>query len=195
MSLPLPRCTVDDITCEEVLQAFAYWQQIKPKGAPAPTRAQLDPLDIPKLLPNTILTELEPDLSNVTFRLVGTQVAIYSGFDFTGRTLIDSIKSLAWQKYWLAIYREIAEEGNCVFGKDRYDYSDKDHITFEWAMMPLSSDGKKIDMTFEVEGYPLANHPSESLSQGTARRFLDDKVEASSDPNDALQPSPSLTAG
>lgn len=182
----MPRCPVEEITCQEVLQAYAYWQRIKPEGAKAPTRSQLDPLDIPKLLPHTILTEISPNYSDVSFRLVGTKVATYSGCDYTGRTLREFIKSPAWQDYWMAIYKEIAEEGHCVFGKDNYDYTDRNHISFEWVMLPLSSDGQRIDMTFEVEAYPLESRSSGPAVLGTARRFLSEEVGSADEPDSTL---------
>ena len=40
-----------------------------------------------------------------------------------------------------------------LFGHDDLDHLGRSYVSFEWAVFPLSSDGRMVDMTFELEVY------------------------------------------
>lgn len=57
-------------------------------GRPAPLRRDIDPIDMPKLLPDLIIAERAgPD--DLRYRLVGTRIVQAHGLDYTGWLLSD----------------------------------------------------------------------------------------------------------
>jgi hypothetical protein len=62
---------------------YDYWDSIR-ADKDMPCRRDLDPLDIPGLLPNIILLDVEDDPLRFRFRLYGTAVSTIRGRDLTG---------------------------------------------------------------------------------------------------------------
>lgn len=65
------------------LDLYRYWEAKRGSGRKAPTRRDLDPLEIVKLLPNVAL--VEPEQEGYRWRLMGTAIAADFGHDLTGR--------------------------------------------------------------------------------------------------------------
>lgn len=66
---------------------FSYYQGLI-TGSDIPTRAAIDPLDIPRpVLPSVYLLEPTADYSDWTYRLVGTEVVSSFRVDRTGQNL------------------------------------------------------------------------------------------------------------
>lgn len=64
-------------------ELHAYWDDRR-AGKPMPSRADIDPLDIPRLLPHLILVDVAPGTKRLRARLVGTKVVEMYGRDYTG---------------------------------------------------------------------------------------------------------------
>src|SRR5579864_7045143 len=71
------------ITDPRLQQAFDYWQS-KRAGRLMPRRADLDPVDIPKLLPHIMLTDVVGP-GRYRYRLIGTEIEQAQGMHATGR--------------------------------------------------------------------------------------------------------------
>ena len=80
--------TPDDIDIAELKALYQYWLSKCADGVP-PTRADLDPLDIPQLLRFIYLVDVEREggRPRYRFRLIGTYVVHMSGRDATGMYL------------------------------------------------------------------------------------------------------------
>jgi hypothetical protein len=65
------------------LDLYRYWEAKRGPGRKAPTRRDLDPLEIVRLLPNVAL--VEPEQEGYRWRLMGTAIATDFGHDLTGR--------------------------------------------------------------------------------------------------------------
>jgi hypothetical protein len=65
------------------LDLYRYWEAKRGSGRKAPSRRDLDPLEIAKLLPNVAL--VEPEQDGYRWRLMGTAIADDFGRDLTGR--------------------------------------------------------------------------------------------------------------
>lgn len=104
---------------------FDYWQS-KLRNRRLPDRTDIDPIEIPKLLPNIVLLDVLPDRPDCfRYRLVGTHVVREFGREMTGRTTDDipdaRLKALAvgsfsacrdsglpmwqeWQRPWAGVH-------------------------------------------------------------------------------------------
>ena len=69
-----------------ILQLHDYWTLCRGKRA-MPRRADIDPAEIPHLLPNVFLVDIERAPFRVRYRVVGTNAVELQGRDFTGQYL------------------------------------------------------------------------------------------------------------
>jgi hypothetical protein len=87
--LPQPIANGESIRSTLLQRMFDYWQS-KLRGRRWPDRADIDPTEIPKLLPNIVLVDILPNrLDCFRYRLVGTEIVRAFGRDMTGRTTDD----------------------------------------------------------------------------------------------------------
>ena len=136
----------DEVTSARVRTARDYWQS-KRSGGSLPLRAQIDPLDVPRLLPYLMLIEVVE--GRLRYRLAGTQVVANAGFDFTGRYL-DELQ-FANRDFYLGCYGEILKARTPLFGIDHWVYPDGRNGVSEYGMLPLSSDGQSVSHFLTVE--------------------------------------------
>jgi hypothetical protein len=137
-------------TCHpKVRELTDYWLSIHPaKGLPG--RQHLEPSDIPKLLSNIFLVDIDSRAPRFTWRLMGTTLATIFNRDCTGlpfeaayragtnsnayRAMIDMIqtKQARWRR------------GSALFMRDR------DYLMMERAIFPLARDGDTVDMAVGI---------------------------------------------
>lgn len=88
--IPDPVATLAQMQDARLLRALAWWQQ-KRAGRRLPDRTDLDPLQIPDLLPHVVLWQREIDAAGGTLdyrcRLAGTLMVQIHGYEFTGQTM------------------------------------------------------------------------------------------------------------
>ena len=125
---------------------FIYWRD-QAAGTPFPSRADIDPSDIPLLLPDVFLADVlrEPDAPvDFRYRLIGTGIVEIEG-EWTGarlsRVLADRERfDLLWQQY------DAAAAGVASFRREKVLWQEEKHLVYEVLLLPLSSDGKTVDM-------------------------------------------------
>jgi len=142
--------SIGEVQSRRVRAGHAYWESKRQDGA-IPHRATIDPLEIPKLLPFLMLIEIAD--GRFRYRLVGTQAAASAGYDFTGRYL-DEL-GFANRDFYLDCYREIAACNAPLFGFDRWVYPDGRNGVSEFAMMPLTTNGKAVTQFLTIEDSEL----------------------------------------
>ena len=139
----MPVLPLSDIASTTLVELLTYWQGLAPAGS-VPNRQDVDPVHIPALLPAVSLVELIGPSRQPRFRLYGTEVVRGFGYDLTGKTLEEAGIGRERSDYWLAVYRQVAETRQPVFGRDRGAV--REFITFEWVKLPLTTDGPAVDM-------------------------------------------------
>ncbi len=123
-------------------QLYDYWRA--KKGARiAPRRADIAPAEIPDLLAWVYLVELVE--GRLRIRLAGTSIAEEFGAKLTGKYL-DEIGLADAQTPVTEEYQKAAREIAPVFGKWHYATKDGRELDYERVILPLSSDGKNVDM-------------------------------------------------
>ncbi len=98
----------------------AYWESLAADGVPE--RAVLDISKIQSLLPFVMLMELEPDPLVLRYRLTGTRIDEWVGFNVTGRTLNEFVPGdrSGSSTYLMACYEKCWRTGQPVIGA--YDW-------------------------------------------------------------------------
>jgi len=126
------------------LDLHRYWLS-KRGPRPMPARGDIDPTDIPRLLPYLCIVEKVDE--EFRYRLVGTAVAQQFGRDFTGKPLGSPIND---KPETLRAMRTIVEHifatGNSVFVTGQYETKFKTIHNVSALGLPLSGDGTHVDM-------------------------------------------------
>jgi hypothetical protein len=130
---------VSQIGDERLVALHRYWDERR-AGRFAPSRADIAPTDIPKLLPYLLLIDIVPG-PRYRYRLVGTEVERMFGVKMTGRH-IDEIMRGEYLDFIDGLYRALDEARSPVYSENTYgDHSFRTNR----LMLPLSSDGVAID--------------------------------------------------
>ncbi len=147
--------------------AFEYWRR-KAAGRAMPRRADLDPTEIPRLLPDVMLVDVTED-GRYRYRLIGTENAREQGINATGRYLDEVLPGPEYKAHVLGLYDECVRQrralySECLFLSPRQQAPER-HTKV--LFMPLSEDGERVNMVFVVQVFLY-------IQQSTRERhFLD----------------------
>ncbi len=117
-----------------------------------PSRADIDPTEIPKLLPDVMLVERH-DNGRYRYRLIGTENTRAHGVNATGRFLDEVLPGPDYAAHVLGLYDKCATShrplySECLFfSPARRDPERHTKVLF----MPLSADGDNVNMVFVIQ--------------------------------------------
>jgi hypothetical protein len=143
------------ITDDRIRDAHAYWCRIA-AGRAMPRRADLDPLDIPKLLPHVMLVEVhrsDPGPVRYRYRLIGTANAQEQGTNATGRFVDEAIAGAEYRTQVIGLYDECVAERCPVYSESLFLSQAGGAIErhTKVGLMPLSDDGSTVNQVFVVQ--------------------------------------------
>jgi hypothetical protein len=125
--------------------ALRYWRRQRGARAMPPRRA-IDPIEIPRLLPNLQLIEVvEGD--RFRYRLTGTALVTAFGKEYTGKHL-DELFAGEELAYAVRVYATVCRERRPVFVRNRYGTTRDVAMVANRLYMPLSDDGVAVNMIF-----------------------------------------------
>lgn len=131
--------------CHPKIRAlYAYWLS-KLLGRPMPSRTDLDPVEIPTLLPHVFLVDVPGDGGPLVYRLSGTAVVALMGQDVTGQNVGDGTLP-QFRAEVVARYGGVAREGRPFFHQARLRDYTNDFANVDRILLPLSEDGVRINM-------------------------------------------------
>lgn len=135
--------------------AYAYWRS-KCRNGTVPRRRDIDPTEIPRLLPYLLITELVDGGTRLRYRLAGTAVVAAYGGELTGR-YCDEVCPPERRASVTANYRLICERKQPLLLRHRYLSTRKVPLVCHRLVMPLSEDGKAVNqfvaaLRFEYHG-------------------------------------------
>ena len=134
------------MTQEIISEAMAYWRRLG--GArPMPSRRDLDPVDIPRLLPFVMLIDVLSDPLDFKFRLIGTEVSAIIARNLQGRRFSTIPHMAAGNRVWTE-YEAVVNRREPLAASGGYVGSDDRVRAVRHALMPLSSGGEAVDMMF-----------------------------------------------
>lgn len=136
-----------------VSAVFDYWQG-KRAGRRMPARRNLDPLDIPRLLPWLMLTDVLRDPLDFRYRLIGTEVAARARRDYTGCRFSELAHAGPSSQIWKDRV-QVVESRQPVFVTPPYTGGDEAVKTVSGIHMPLSDDDETVNMILTVVSFGL----------------------------------------
>lgn len=137
------------VQSQRIHQLCGYWRE--KAGHNVPARAEFDPVDVRELLPNLMMLDALGDPTRFRYRLVGTRVVQYTGFDFTGRYLDEMV--FQGRDFMEDCYRLVMTERRPVFGHYAWLVRSRHFGRCEFGLFPLSDDGKRVDRCVSIEDY------------------------------------------
>jgi hypothetical protein len=138
-------------------RAFAYWRSKAPEGR-LPGRSDIDPLEVPDLLPWLTLVDAirEGERLRLRCRLIGTEVVARFGRDITGLYAEEAYPADYLAKA-LETYAAIIESRCPNLSRHQIPIAGRDHAEYDRLILPLAEDGETVDMflacfAFDVRG-------------------------------------------
>lgn len=154
----------------KLLAFYDYWRAAA-KGRSMPTRADIDPAEMPRdLLPYLFLVDVVDGGQRFKFRLVGTESAIAAGQKLTGRHIDEVNLSHSYAHYVSNLYRRVLERRRPVLSISNIGTPNTEYHMTQRLMCPLSTDGETVTMVISCQVFdrPPANWSSVNLTSGGA---------------------------
>jgi hypothetical protein len=139
-------------------RARGYWGS-KLAGRPMPARSDLDPVEIPDLLPFIVLTDITHHPFEMRYRLVGTGVVARCSYDYTGLRFTQLPNKGPGSRIWelrataVSERRPVYEDQVPYVGPSRYVRQVRE------VHLPLSEDGRHVNMIFSVFHFDETDPP------------------------------------
>jgi len=151
---------------------YDYWCSKCRNGA-LPRRRDIDPTEIPRLLPHLLISELVDGGTRLRYRLAGTAVVAAYGGELTGKHC-DEVCPPERRASIVAQYRLICERKQPLLLRHRYLSSHQVPLICHRLVMPLSDDARTVSqfvaaLRFEYHGnaYEWAGRWATSASDFT----------------------------
>jgi len=129
-----------------ITEFFTYWRSIA-GSAPMPARRDLNPIDIPAILPWMFLIDVlrEAEGIDFRFRLVGTRNAELVRLDGTGK-LVGEAFSEATAATMRRSYTEVVERRQPLCWQASVPGLERALVSCYRALFPLSADGETVNL-------------------------------------------------
>lgn len=139
-----------DFDSPKIDKFLAYWRS-KCRDGRLPSHADIDPTEIPELLSVISIIEVvgEGDDARFRFRLFGTAHVEHNRADFTG-SFLDEVFEKDDADAIAETYRRVVETGEPHFWRSHFRQPGLEFRKYRRLMLPLASDGKKIDMLIGI---------------------------------------------
>ncbi|MEQ9597039.1 PAS domain-containing protein [Parvibaculum sp.] len=139
---PLP----DLAALPPVLAALlAWWERKREEEARLPRREDVNPAEIPRLLPHIALLDILRDPLDYRYRLIGTRLVETMGGERTGKRMREVMDPPAIEGTVMLMTRLIETREPVAF-TGRLFWLRKEYLGFHALVLPLSSTGEEIDM-------------------------------------------------
>jgi len=128
-------------------EMFAYWASLR-RGANLPSRVDLHPAGIKRMLPTVSLIDVKRDRDGAIdyrLRLAGTGLYSVYGREITGKTLND-VYNTAAVEYWRRELDKVVNERRPGVGVHSLAWKGSPHMSILWLRLPLAGNGRDVDM-------------------------------------------------
>ncbi|MDJ0950393.1 MAG: PAS domain-containing protein [Alphaproteobacteria bacterium] len=139
----------DQLTNPVLAQFYTYWRSLT-RGKKLPRRGDVDPRDIPALLPYLFMIDVggTPADPTFTYRLAGTELVETYGMEFTGKTPQEAFPGRSDDL--VAAYRKVVSTGAPMYDSYQAPVPGREHITVERLICPLAGDGLRVAILIGV---------------------------------------------
>jgi len=152
-----------------------YWRA-KCAGDRLPSRQDIDPVDIPKLLPTVYLIDIERETTppRFRFRLLGNVITEMFQRNSTGKWL-DEIYDAEFYHHISTDYLNIIRTKQPSSAVLNMPVVGREYIKYERLVCPLASDGETVDSLIGVIAFSNRRAPARATMRGAAMSALGHK--------------------
>lgn len=156
----------------QIMELSAYWhkKQASFDDNTLPSRNDIDPIEMRRLLGNLMIIDISDDHKKHTYRLVGMNIVEHAREDFTGQDAEQHITAKGLEgtafRIWLRAMRQSQETAQPVFGDGLLPWRANDSIGCRWGIFPLAADGKNVDKLVICMGFSSAKDRIKQHSSG-----------------------------
>ncbi|MEH6630762.1 MAG: PAS domain-containing protein [Halopseudomonas aestusnigri] len=132
------------IDSAHLIELLRYWKGISPSGA-LPGRQDVDPLNIPHILPYCELLDVLLEPLDFEYRLIGTKIDAISRGKYTGLKVSEIPTQIAPSMMY-ELYSGVVEQKSPVRTVLPYIGEKSGIVEVECLVLPLASNGRDVDM-------------------------------------------------
>ncbi len=129
---------------KRLLALYRYWEDKRGDRA-MPARAEIDPTEIPSLLPIVLLVDISA-AGEYRYRLVGTELVRWLGRDITGQTFSEALPSGPYGDYIVGLVNDTVTSGRPLYAEGVFMIEGRIDRQVRRLTLPLSADGSTVDM-------------------------------------------------
>ena len=148
----MPIWTDPELAKSTLVRTLHEWWSASAGPVGIPDRGAFDLIEHRLLMPNVMISEVEPDPFRIRYRLVGTRVVANLGVDFTGRYL-DELIGPDFQVPWMDYYRQAYAERRPLMGTLTEPTKSGNSFTYEFGLFPLARGGTEVKQFIALEDY------------------------------------------
>ena len=137
-------------------QLYEYWLSQR-AGRAAPLRRDIDPVAMPRLLPDLIIAE-RAGADDLRYRLVGTRIVQAHGLDYTGWLLSDLARGRDALALARQLYAPVLGQGLPVYSEGPFRWPGGEYRWTRRLHLPMSSTGERIDMALVGQVFDARSH-------------------------------------
>ena len=156
------------ITDGRLEEALVYWRGKAAGGLPR--RANIDPAEIPKLLPDLMLVDVLPS-GRYRYRLIGTENSEAHGLNATGRFLDEVLPGPEYKAHVLALYDECVRARRPLYSESLFisPRQRRPERHTKVLFLPLAEDGETVNMVLVVQVFLYIDETTRN------RHFIDSR--------------------
>ena len=132
----------------DLIEVLDYWQRKRGERF-APSRSDIEPLDLIRVLPRIMLADVVSDSPIFRYRLSGTGIAGVHGEELTGLAPLD-LKPAEYGRLIDRHYRQCVSERRPLLHLIILDSTHRSRA-YARLLLPLSSDNKHVSMLMAVD--------------------------------------------
>lgn len=126
-------------------EIYAYWQSLL-NGRSMPARKDVDPVKLPRHLPDLMLIDVLHDPRRFRYRLVGSRIVSASAEDRTGQ-FFDDVPFFQDNPDVIEHYNQVVENTAPHISLEPFlNFSNNMTYQAKRLLLPLASDGETVDM-------------------------------------------------
>jgi len=154
---------------DDVKRLYAYWLARR-GGKRFPARDDIDPVDFKFALGRVSLIDVLDDPRRYRYRLVSTSTTKHLGYEMTGK-FTEEIPEKELRDHLERLYAETVSSAAPIYTKEKAVFDGRLWES-EALMLPLSSDGSRINM---IMAFRETAPPRSALGGATARQTTGDR--------------------
>ncbi|MFQ5772966.1 MAG: PAS domain-containing protein [Kiloniellaceae bacterium] len=148
-----------DIKDPRLRDLYNYWES-KKRGDRLPARADIDPVEIPGLLRNVALVRVIGDAEDFEIVLAGSRIEEVHGRSLKGVS-ISTLREKLETSPAIRQYAEVVRHAEPRYREGDLKIFGKEHWWSHRLLLPLSSDGKRVDMMLAGVFFAPASQPGQ----------------------------------